>query len=64
VPYVFTGRTAGESKMNAREALGYLKQLLALAKVRFATGARPRPRYVRVSPDDLRAAVPAVSEPS
>lgn len=27
VPYVFTGRTAGESKMNLREATGYLKQL-------------------------------------
>jgi dolichol-phosphate mannosyltransferase len=27
VPYVFTGRTAGESKMNLAEATGYLKQL-------------------------------------
>lgn len=27
VPYVFTGRTAGKSKMNVREATGYLKQL-------------------------------------
>ena len=27
VPYVFTGRTAGESKMNHKEATGYLKQL-------------------------------------
>lgn len=27
VPYVFTGRTAGESKMNLKEATGYLKQL-------------------------------------
>jgi dolichol-phosphate mannosyltransferase len=27
VPYVFTGRTAGESKMNLKEAMGYLKQL-------------------------------------
>jgi len=27
VPYVFTGRTAGESKMNLAEAAGYLKQL-------------------------------------
>jgi dolichol-phosphate mannosyltransferase len=30
VPYVFTGRTAGESKMNLREATGYLKQLVDL----------------------------------
>jgi len=27
VPYVFTGRTAGESKMNLAEATGYLRQL-------------------------------------
>ena len=27
VPYVFVGRTAGESKMNLKEALGYLQQL-------------------------------------
>jgi dolichol-phosphate mannosyltransferase len=27
VPYVFAGRTAGESKMNLAEATGYLKQL-------------------------------------
>ena len=27
VPYVFTGRTAGESKMNLKEATGYLRQL-------------------------------------
>jgi len=27
VPYVFAGRTAGESKMNLKEATGYLRQL-------------------------------------
>jgi dolichol-phosphate mannosyltransferase len=27
VPYVFVGRTAGESKMNVKEATGYLRQL-------------------------------------
>jgi dolichol-phosphate mannosyltransferase len=27
VPYVFTGRTAGQSKMNLKEAAGYLTQL-------------------------------------
>jgi dolichol-phosphate mannosyltransferase len=32
VPYVFVGRTAGESKMNAREALGYIKQLVELRR--------------------------------
>jgi dolichol-phosphate mannosyltransferase len=39
VPYVFVGRTAGESKMNLKEALGYLKQLRELR--RFVT-AHPR----------------------
>lgn len=61
VPYVFLGRTAGESKMNAREATGYLKQLLDLSAVRFAKGAPPRPRYHRVSPEALRRADPTPS---
>jgi dolichol-phosphate mannosyltransferase len=30
VPYVFVGRTAGESKMNFKEAMGYLQQLRSL----------------------------------
>jgi len=34
VPYVFTGRTAGESKMNLKEATGYLKQLRDLRAYR------------------------------
>jgi dolichol-phosphate mannosyltransferase len=33
VPYVFVGRTVGESKMNLREATGYLRQLYDLSKV-------------------------------
>jgi len=32
VPYVFEGRTAGESKMNLKEALGYLRQLRELRR--------------------------------
>ena len=32
VPYVFVGRTAGESKMNLKEAMGYLEQLRALRR--------------------------------
>jgi dolichol-phosphate mannosyltransferase len=32
VPYVFEGRTAGESKMNMKEALGYIAQLRALRR--------------------------------
>ena len=61
VPYVFVGRTAGESKMNLREATGYLKQLRDLSRLRFARGAPPRPRYERISPERLREAVPAAS---
>jgi dolichol-phosphate mannosyltransferase len=34
VPYVFTGRTAGESKMNLKEATGFLKQLRDLRRFR------------------------------
>ena len=34
VPYVFEGRTAGESKMNLKEAAGYLFQLRDLHRVR------------------------------
>ena len=53
VPYVFEGRTAGESKMNVREALGYLRQLRDL---RAFVRARPplRQRYRRLSVDQLR----------
>ena len=43
VPYVFRVRTAGESKMNLKEALGYLSQLRDLRAYRRARGlARPR----------------------
>jgi dolichol-phosphate mannosyltransferase len=55
VPYVFEGRTAGESKMNAREALGYLVQLRDLYRFQ-----RARPRfpqtYRRLSSEELRKA--------
>jgi len=52
VPYVFVGRTAGESKMNTREALGYLRQLRDLMRIRLA-GRAPRPRYIRMPPTEL-----------
>ena len=55
IPYVFEGRTAGESKMNLREALGYLDQLKDLRRF-----IRERPkldqRYVRLTVDQLRQA--------
>ena len=44
MPYVFTGRTAGESKMNVREAAGYLRQLRDLRAYR-RTRHLPAPQY-------------------
>ncbi len=61
VPYVFVGRTAGESKMNLKEATGYLVQLKDLLKVRLSKGAPPRPRYHRISSTQLRDAAARVS---
>jgi dolichol-phosphate mannosyltransferase len=63
VPYVFVGRTAGESKMNFKEATGYLVQLRDLLRLRWSKGALPRPRYHRVSPQQMRdaARVPSAS---
>jgi dolichol-phosphate mannosyltransferase len=46
VPYVFTDRAVGESKMSTREALGYFTQLRQLMAVKLA-GRAPRPRYLR-----------------
>ena len=48
VPYVFSARTAGESKMNLKEALGYLSQLRDLHAYRRSHRlARPRHRVIR-----------------
>lgn len=44
VPYVFKGRTAGESKMNWKEALGYLRQLRDLYAYRRSRHL-PRPEH-------------------
>ena len=47
VPYVFKGRTVGESKMNLKEATGYLRQLRDLYAYRSRRGlARPKHRAV------------------
>ena len=52
VPYVFEGRTAGESKMNLTEALGYLEQLRDLK--RFTRQQPPlTQRYRRISTGEL-----------
>jgi dolichol-phosphate mannosyltransferase len=53
IPYVFEGRTAGESKMNLREALGYVEQLRALRA--FVRGQpKLRQRYRRLTADQLQ----------
>jgi len=52
-PYVFRARTAGESKMNLREAVGYLDQLKDLWA--FKRSQPPlRQRYERFSADPLQ----------
>lgn len=53
VPYVFEGRTAGESKMNLREARGYLDQLKDLR--RFVREQPPlQQTYRRLAADEVR----------
>ena len=57
VPYVFEGRTAGKSKMNLKEALGYLEQLRDLR--RFVRSHPPfRQTCRRMTIADVRAAMP------
>ncbi|HNV02453.1 MAG TPA: polyprenol monophosphomannose synthase [Vicinamibacterales bacterium] len=51
VPYLFSDRAAGQSKMNHREALGYLVQLAQLFMWRLSRGA-PRPAWRRLSPEE------------
>ena len=48
VPYVFQTRTAGQSKMNLKEALGYLRQLRDLHGYRRSRRLpRPQLRVIR-----------------
>ena len=49
VPYVFSTRTAGESKMNLKEALGYLDQLRDLRAYR-RQHHLPRPQHRIIAP--------------
>jgi dolichol-phosphate mannosyltransferase len=53
VPYVFEGRTAGESKMNLKEALGYLTQLRDLRRFQRSRPKAPQ-TYRAVSVEELR----------
>lgn len=58
VPYVFVGRTAGESKMNMKEAAGYLRQLRDLR--RFVSGQPPlQQTYTRLTAAELADALTA-----
>ena len=52
VPYVFVGRTAGESKMNLKEATGYLEQLRELRRF-LAAHPNPGQAYRRMTPAEL-----------
>lgn len=52
VPYVFVGRTAGESKMNLKEAMGYLEQLRELRRF-VATHPKLQQTYRRLTPAEL-----------
>jgi dolichol-phosphate mannosyltransferase len=52
VPYVFVGRTAGESKMNLKEAAGYITQLRDLHRFHRERGGR-WPEYRALSPREL-----------
>jgi hypothetical protein len=50
LPYGFVGRTAGKSKMNVAEALGFLKQLWDLSRFNASRGAA-RPRHLIADAD-------------
>lgn len=51
VPYLFVGRTVGDSKMNLAEAAGYLRQLWALLRHRVGPDGRAvRRTYERLEP--------------
>ena len=52
VPYVFAGRTAGESKMNLKEALGYLEQLKGLRRF-LADTPQLKQSYTRLTAAEL-----------
>lgn len=55
VPYVFEGRTVGESKMNLKEATGYIRQLRDLRAFRAQHGGG-NPAHRIVTAQELRAA--------
>jgi dolichol-phosphate mannosyltransferase len=59
VPYVFSDRAAGQSKMNHREALGYVVQIAQLIRWR-RQDRRPRPVRRRLTLEEAdRLVAPA-----
>jgi dolichol-phosphate mannosyltransferase len=52
VPYVFVGRTSGESKMNLKEAMGYVVQLRELRRF-VASHPKLQQTYRRLTPAEL-----------
>ena len=54
IPYVFTDRVAGQSKLNEREIFNYLKQLTQLYAT-VAVAAREGAQSLMPMPDWLRA---------
>lgn len=62
VPYRFEDRRFGQSKMNHREATGYLFQLRDLWRARRAAGPRPRREYQALAPEQV-AALPGGPRP-
>ncbi len=55
IPFVFADRAGGESKMSAREAFGYLRQLRDLYALRLAGRHTSDVRYQRVADAEMRA---------
>lgn len=55
VPYVFAGRTAGESKMNLKEATGYIRQLRDLRAFKTQHGGK-NPEHRVLTEAEVRAA--------
>ena len=55
IPYRFDDRELGESKMNRREAAGYLFQLRDLLVLRWTGPRRPSRSYRRLSVAELES---------
>jgi dolichol-phosphate mannosyltransferase len=63
-PFVFADRSAGESKMSVREAIGYLRQLRDLYALRLMARRASGLRYRRVAESEMRAWVRPEERPA